>query len=69
MYEQIKKLQKQSDMLTLGILQEKNKVRAVKKMLSYYGEHSKNCQDLAESDWKNKRSPICTCGFEQAQKE
>ena len=26
MYEQIKKLQKQSDMLTLGILQEKNKV-------------------------------------------
>ena len=61
------KLQKQSDLLTLGLLQEKNKVAALekeieglKKIIQKYGCHDYECNESGKAE--------CICGFEQAMK-
>ncbi len=75
------KLQKQSDLLTLDVLKEKNKHDTLKtshaklvEALKCYGKHNYPCKIILEKEI-NKAGAIstmpmsCTCGLEQALKE
>ena len=56
--EENKKLQKQSDLLALGLLQKKNKNENLKKIIQNYGCHDYKCNESGKTE--------CICGFEQA---
>ena len=65
--EVVARLQKQSDLLTLGLLQEKNKTVKLRKDLEEYGTHGRSSDTIMCERSKHSDYP-CTCGFEQALK-